>query len=214
MSTVVSVVTPPAVEPITLEEAKAYLRVDFADDDPLIGALAVAARRAIEAHSHRVMIATTFDWQTDGFPLGGGYFNRFLRGMVGDPNWFPTNAGILQLPRVPAYSLVSITYLDTAGNTQTADLSNFTLKGPAPAELAPRYGFLWPVTLPQIGAVTIRFVAGEPDASTVPDDVKIAMKMLLSLWYENRTPIAETAGQPLPFAIDMLLSSVEWGCYG
>jgi uncharacterized phiE125 gp8 family phage protein len=37
--------TPPAVEPISLDEAKAYLRVEHAADDDVIAALIAGARR-------------------------------------------------------------------------------------------------------------------------------------------------------------------------
>jgi len=53
------------MEPITLEEAKLYCRIDNTIEDDLIQALIVAARQAAEARCRRGM--TVEDWP-DGYP--------------------------------------------------------------------------------------------------------------------------------------------------
>ena len=42
-------ITPPAVEPVVLADAKLFLRLDTAADDAMVTALIVAARRRVEA---------------------------------------------------------------------------------------------------------------------------------------------------------------------
>ena len=42
-------ITPPAIEPVTLDEARAHLKVDTADDDTLITALIAAAWSAVSS---------------------------------------------------------------------------------------------------------------------------------------------------------------------
>lgn len=49
-------------EPITLAEAKLYLRVDTDDDDNLISAMITGARAAAEGRTHRVLTQTTWQW--------------------------------------------------------------------------------------------------------------------------------------------------------
>ena len=49
-------ITPPAIEPVTLAEAKAHLKVDTTDDDTLITSLIAAARARAEWHTRRAFI--------------------------------------------------------------------------------------------------------------------------------------------------------------
>lgn len=59
-------VTPATVEPVTLEEAKAHLRVDHDADDGLIGSLITAAREAVERYTGLALAAATYRWASEG----------------------------------------------------------------------------------------------------------------------------------------------------
>lgn len=204
-----TLITPPAEEPITLEEAKLHLRDPVDTEDPLVSALIVAARRKCESWLRRTLITTTWELSLEGFP-GCGWIpgfpyagRQFLeRQPVG------TLYGI-ELPNPALQSVTSITYVDTAGSTQTLATSEYQVETGTPGRVVPVYGKAWPSTRRQPGAVKIRFVAGYGDASAVPESIKIAMKLMISHFYENRGE----SDVSLPSAAEALLASEDWGFY-
>lgn len=64
----VKVVTAPAVEPITLTEAKLHCKVDLTTDDDLITPLIVAAREEIERRTWRALITQTLELVLSAWP--------------------------------------------------------------------------------------------------------------------------------------------------
>ncbi len=61
----------PASEPVTLADAKTFLRVDHDADDVLIGSLIAAARRLVETATRRALITQTWRLVRDAWPAGG-----------------------------------------------------------------------------------------------------------------------------------------------
>lgn len=64
------VIEPPALEPVTLEEAKNFLRVDVNDDDSLIEMLIKAARKKAENYTGRAFITQTIEYGVSFIPYG------------------------------------------------------------------------------------------------------------------------------------------------
>lgn len=206
------------LEPLTLAAAKSHLRVDFADDDPLIAGLITSARRLCETYLSQALITQTFRLYLDQFPWGGGYWNRVIRQMGPMPYWLPSNTGILHLFRPPLQSVQSIQYVDTSGVLQTIDPSMYTVSGePTPAgelatecRLQPVYGRVWPVARPQIDGVVISYTSGYGDTpDDVPANVTQAMKLLVGHLYYHRGD--DDAG--VPDAVALVLSASEHGAY-
>jgi uncharacterized phiE125 gp8 family phage protein len=50
----------PAIEPVSLAEAKSWLREDGAEEDELIQALIVAARMTLEAYTRRLFVTQSW----------------------------------------------------------------------------------------------------------------------------------------------------------
>lgn len=61
---------PPAVEPVSLAQAKNFLRLenDFTNDDDLVSMLIVAGREAVEAFTSRSLIVKGYRQSLDSFP--------------------------------------------------------------------------------------------------------------------------------------------------
>ena len=97
----------PAVEPVTLFETKAQLRVDTDDEDVLLAAMIRAARVRCEQYTRRAFVTQTIRYTLDCLP-------EF------DSDWLTSERSIwadVELPRPPFQSLVAVTY---ATDTQEA----------------------------------------------------------------------------------------------
>ena len=157
--------TPPAVEPLSLAEAKAWLRVDQADDDALIAALISSARTHVEALTRRALIAQTWRIVRDAWPAEGR----------------------LEVLPAPLRQVLAARVYDAAGATQSIDPQVFAIDNAA----APSVIAFAPRALPQPGrsvaGIEIDVVAGYGTmASAVPEPLKQAIRQLLAHWYENR----------------------------
>ena len=60
----------PAVEPVTVPEMMAYLRLDGPDEEALVASLIVAARHTLELVTRQVFIAQTWRVRLDRWPPG------------------------------------------------------------------------------------------------------------------------------------------------
>lgn len=183
-------VTAPAVEPLTLTEAKDFLRVSGSDDDTLITSLIVAARLAVEQYTNRKLITQTWDLWMDDFPgtsrarsnETSGVYQASISTITG-----PKNS--LELMISP---LQSVTYLktydeDDADTTMTSTLYQVDTKGRRP-RLSLKDGSVWPSTiLRPTNGIQIRCVAGYGNASTdVPQPLIEGVRHTLVHYYDCR----------------------------
>lgn len=194
-------ITPPAGEPVSLQEAKAHLRVDFDDDDGLIQALIAAARQAAETITNRQLMSARWKLVMDSFP------GPSLMGVpAGQPFSLPGHAILIH--KSPVLNVVSINYLDMAGVLQSMTASNYTVDAACePARITPVFGQIWPIALPQIGAVSVTFDAGYGAATSVPEGIKSWIKLRVGSLYAHREEVAALSRgriEPLPF-VDGLL---------
>ena len=111
-------------EPVTLEEAKLYCRIDTgSEEDSLLSCLITAARQHAERKTGRVLRASTWTWRVEGeFPLGA----------------------VLPVPLAPCSACLSVS---VDGEPLEASMYAFTPSGnggneaPLLASLTPLHGF-------------------------------------------------------------------------
>jgi uncharacterized phiE125 gp8 family phage protein len=158
-------VSGPAVEPITLAEMKAYLRVEDDDSaqDDLISGLIKAARLTVEAASRRVLIEQSWRVVLDRWPRDG----------------------VVLLPLSPLIAVDAIRIADATGAATELPDDAFEADG---LREPPR---LFVEDAPEPGrsrnGISIELRAGygaTPDM--VPATLKLAIRILVAHWFENR----------------------------
>ena len=178
-------ITPPAEEPVSLIEAKLHLRVEFDEDDTLIASLISAARQAAETLTGRQFTTARWKLVLDGFPRGA-----------------------IALAKCPVQSVVAVNYQDMNLMVQTMPASTYTVDTACePGRITPVFGQIWPVCLPQIGAVMVTFDAGYGAAAQVPDGIKSWIKLRVGSLYAHREEMAVLSRgriDPLPFVAGLL----------
>jgi uncharacterized phiE125 gp8 family phage protein len=196
-----TLVTPPAEEPVTLDELKRWLRLEGEDDNPLVSALGAAARAEVERLLGRQLMPASWRLTLDGFPWPQGW--AFLESPVYHPDPYA-----IRLPKAPLQSVSSVEYYDLADQLQVLAPSRYVVDAAHdPGRLCLAMGQHWPVTRPRPGAVRVAFTAGYASAAAVPEGVKLAIKMAAAFWYEHRGDGAED--RALPGAAKALLAS-QW----
>lgn len=216
------IITPPAVEPVSLAEAKLHLGVatsledtSFTADDDLIQGLIESARDWCESYCNRAFVYQTLALTCDSFPWGGGYFNRANRMNPQLNNFLPTQSGVIKLDKPPFVSMTSIDYLNVSGNWQTLSPSIYRVIGGSKNQprLTTAPNQLWPATYPTMAAVVITWIAGySADATLVPAGIKAAIKLLVSHWYNNRDAAADPLTS-IPYGVESILTPFETGTY-
>ncbi len=185
--------------PVTLEEAKRHLRVDYAEEDALITTLIGAATEQVEMFTRRQYMKATWTLKLD--------------------DWWDRDDDVLELPRPPLLSVSSIKYDDGDGVEQTWAATNYdvytTASGSPFGGVALGYGDSFPSLYSHEQVVTVTFVAGYSSSATlatqraaVPDRAKAAVLLLLGHWYENReATVTGTIITQIPQGVRALL----WG---
>ncbi|MDP2358014.1 MAG: head-tail connector protein [Beijerinckiaceae bacterium] len=182
-------VTPPAAPPVSLEEAKAHLRVDHDEENALIEALIAAATAHLDGWTGilgRCLVTQTWRQDLREFPAGG----------------------TIRLP-FPAPGSVSVTYYDAANAEQTLAPSAYhvldDIRGGA-IELAASAS--WPAVYDRPDAVSVTFNAGYGAGNAVPAALKAAIKLMIGDLYMNRETVAKTGvSVPMSTAAHMLIAS-------
>ena len=225
--------TAPASEPVTLTEAKAHMRVDISDDDTLITSLLLAARRFIENYTGIRMITQTWYYRLDAFPsadvlvLPVGPVSAISSIKYTDSalveHTFASASYSTDLASMPAriglrdgYSWPSAT-LDVLNGVVVEFVCGFNAASTlaaaraglvaAEATVAAATAETLAAAQTALAAAQVTLTAAETaEASAVPEDIRTAMKLLVSHWYENREGVTTQKFEELPLGIQSLIS--------
>lgn len=168
----------PAIEPVTLADAKAFLRVDTDAEDAFITSLITTARLQVETALDLALIEQ--EWTLAG---------------VG-----PGKVAPLRLH--PLAEVLSVMAIDDAGNASPVSADTVTTNldvRPATVSVCP--------SPTQAQTLTIAFRAGfGATAEDVPAPIRHALLMLIAHWFENREPVSfGQSASRIPDAVSDLL---------
>lgn len=176
--------------PVTLEEAKAHLRVLNSDLDEEIAALLEAATEYCETVVGRSLrVSHTLTQSYDGWPCG-----------------------LVRFDRHPVTAVSHVKYYDADDVLTTVDSSNYRLhlSSEAAAVLEFDLDFTRPTLSVREDAVIVTYTAGYASLDDVPARAKAAVKLKLAELFGNLEERQVSANEK---SIAALLGTLDWGCY-
>ena len=175
-------ITPPTVEPVTLAEAKAHMRVSHAEEDQLISTLISTARRIVEARSGLVLLQQVWTSYLDDWP----------------------EAGLVELPFAPVMSVNMVAVFGEDDVEASIDPAHYYADTASrPPRLMLRGSRVWAKPGRIANGIAITVTAGFGSAaSSVPEPLRQAVLILVAHWFEHR---GAADPPPLPLTFDTLV---------
>ncbi len=161
----------PALEPVSLAEAKAHLRLETNDDDTLLQSLITTSRLHIEAALGLALLTQSWSWMFDHWPRG----ERIV------------------LPLRPVQAITHVRVWRQDGTSEILPADSFILDGqgnparPSPVCALARWSSR-PGGPPTASRSPSR-PASAPAAADVPATIRQALLLLVAHWYEHREPV-------------------------
>jgi uncharacterized phiE125 gp8 family phage protein len=152
---------PPAVEPLTSQEAKTRLNIGDEVNDATMDAYIMAARQRIDGadgYLGRALITQTWMLNFDCWPVCDG--------------------GKIRMPLPPLQQVVEISYLGADGAPVIIPPTDYqVVQGPRPY-IVPTFGMGWPSATKRADAISITFIAGYgDDGAAVPEPIRTAISL-------------------------------------
>lgn len=176
-------ITPPASLAVSVDEAKAHLRIESADEDSVLEGFVKAAIARL-----------------DGI-LGEAGLALMPQTVLQALDYFP-DADFIPLALSNTTSITSLQYLDTEGVWQVWDSANYTLEN---NRLYLGYGQSWPSVLCRQDSIKITFVAGFADSASIPQDLKQSVLLMAGQYYEYRENMSDYRRSILPCGVQEII---------
>lgn len=183
---------PPVGEPVSVSDAKTWLRVSHFDEDTLISDLITSARERIEHHTGLALIAQSWretldDWPRHRLDAGGQ---------------------AVRLARRPVVSVESVSTLGAQGQWVVWAPSEYRVELGEPGRLIATLPFSLPQLAHCAGGLQIDFTAGfGPSGQDVPAALREAILRMVGAAYANveRAESAQRGREDLPEGVEALL---------
>jgi uncharacterized phiE125 gp8 family phage protein len=179
------VITAPASEPVTLDQAKRHCRIDADYDDDLVAMYVTGARSEAEAYLNRALFTQQLQFNVTWAPPPTATPLVPQSLIVFPLNWPPLVKRPIELPRAPAISVEGITW-GPIDDMQAADPDDYDTN----LLVEPGYVAVKPQLLPRIPqqSMSINYTAGYDDAdpAAVPMPIRQAILVGTAHYYENR----------------------------
>jgi uncharacterized phiE125 gp8 family phage protein len=176
----------PALEPVSLAEAKAHLRVDGTAEDTLVASLIITSRLHIEAALGLALVTQGWSWFLDAWPA----------------------AAEVPLPLRPVQSIAAVKLYAPDETVEVLSPATYLLDGGnVPPRLVRQAALPWPRPPRLANGIEIAFVAGYGNAAAdVPAPIRQAILLLVAHWFEHREPVQiGTLAATLPAMVADLL---------
>jgi uncharacterized phiE125 gp8 family phage protein len=168
-----TIVTEPAIEPLTLAQAKAQCRVEVTDENDLFSSYIMAARQAAEERLGRGLLTQT--WK-----------------LV-----LPTFAEVIWLPMAaPLASVTTVKYYDGSGVLTTLASTYYTVNTTSrPGSICRAPAQSWPSVQSDrlSGAVEITYVVGWTAAALVPERILQGCRLYVAAQHAERSGMTQDA---------------------
>lgn len=172
----------PSSEPLTRSEVATFLKLDDDNsENDLIDALIVAARQYCEYYTDTKLFTQTVKAYMDEFPEEE-----------------------IKLLYPPFQSVTSVEYYDADNSLQTLSSSLYTVNTKG-TKLSIKSTTTFPESYDRKNAVIVTFVSGYSSVDSIPENLKMAMKLMISNWHLNR----EDHVKKLPTASEHLMNAYK-----
>lgn len=191
------VVSEPSNDPVSLADAKLYLRVTDSADDDLITSLITAATRKVENYINQFLITQTWKVTMDHIPLLQRDSRDSGGALSGGSSWqegtfdlpvseVRSQADFFHLPRGPVQSISSFNSVGRDDSLTAFTEFNLDNDSDAP-RIYLKSDKTWPTDLRSRNAIQITVVYGYGNNEIdVPGDITTAIKIVLTPLYEDR----------------------------
>jgi len=182
-------VTAATDKPVSLAEARQYLKIDSDQtaEDALIDALIATATETCRQFTGRELVNQTWRLFLDDFPgsTGGPWWDGVREGALTE---IPSARRWIELPRPPLVSVTHVkTYDDADVGTIFAATNYFVDTARVPARVVLRSTASWPVVDRVANGIEVEFVAGHgTNAESVPGPLRRGILLLVAELFEQR----------------------------